>query len=179
MAWEGSAGSIREVLLTLATFYNKAMVSTEATGPGYATIGAMMALNYPYIWQNRWAEKMPGQVKDEYGFQTNMKTKNWLVGVLVDAVCQRTITIHDSVTYAEMLDYVALDPVGYGNASKQGFDDTVTSLGITVLCHMTEPALSPYGTMGGGNMDDENTRIWDTWQQSQHVQHTNTHEGVA
>lgn len=135
-------------LADLATFYNDAMLVTESTGPGYATIGALMEMNYPNIWQARWADKTPGNIADQYGFATNVQRKHWAIGALLNLVVNHSITIHDRTTFDEMANYVTQDNGGFGPADdKNGHDDTVMALAIDVLCHLTEPPLPPYGTL--------------------------------
>ncbi len=133
-------------LVAVARYYNDALLVTETTGPGYATVGALMTLGYPHIWQARWADKTPGSIADQYGFQTNVQRKNWAIGALLNAFVENSVTLHDSITYNEVVNYVTLDNGGYGPAAgKHGNDDCVMSLAIAVLCHTTEPPLPPFG----------------------------------
>lgn len=135
-------------LADLAHFYNDAWLVTESTGPGYATIGALMEMGYPNIWQARWADKTPGNIADQYGFATNVQRKHWAIGMLLNLVVNGSITIHHRVTFDEMTNYVTQNNGGFGPADeKNGHDDTVMALAIDVLCHLTEPPLPPYGAM--------------------------------
>ena len=151
-------------LIAVARYYNDAIVVTETTGPGYATVGALMTLGYPHVWQARWADKTPGSIADQYGFQTNVQRKNWAIGALLNAFIEHSITIHDQITYQELVNYVTLDNGGYGPAAgKHGYDDCVMALAIAVLCHTTEPPLPPYGT-------SPNPFDWEQWRDSGEVQ---------
>lgn len=136
-------------LSDLGHFYNDAMLSTETTGPGYATVGALVAMNYPNMWQAKWADKTPGNLADQYGFASNVQRKHWAIGMLLSVISDHSIKLHHAITYAELSKYVTLDNGGFGPVDEQqgGFDDCVTSLAIAVLCHLTEPPLPPYGSM--------------------------------
>jgi len=119
------------------------MISTEIEGPGYATIGCIIADNYPHVWTHKWADRIPGKLSETHGWSTTVKRKEWAIGFLVKLIVDHDIVIHDRTTYHELLDYVRLD-TGFGPASAGGHDDTVMSLAITYICHGTEPPLQPY-----------------------------------
>lgn len=152
--------SFAEDLAKLGRYYNDAVLSSEIEGPGYATIGALLEMNYPYIWQRKWADKTPGKaIPDTYGWSSTMKSKQLCVGMLLKLVVDADITIHDRMTFKEMEDFVTLDDGGFGNAAKDGHDDTVMALAICVTCHMTDSPLIPYG-MGGDNVPEETWQAW-------------------
>lgn len=149
----------------LGRYYNMSMVTTEIEGPGYATIGALMEMDYPYIYQGHWADKTPGKTADNYGWSTTYKRKEWAIGWLLKLVVDHDIIIHDHRTFQEMRDYVTLDGGGYGPAARDGFDDTVMALAITCICASTEGPLRAYGD-SGVPMQDEATPVeapWEHW----------------
>lgn len=137
--------SFAEELGKLGSFYNNATISTEATGPGYATIGRLVEMDYPHLWRPRYADRNPGIVATTYGWQTTFKTKEWAIGFLLKAIVDSDIRVHDPETFKEMRDYIALDHGGYGPSSKQGHDDTVMSFAIACICSATDTPLAPYG----------------------------------
>lgn len=139
--WHGKTDpmTFAEELAKLATFYNEATISTEVEGPGYATIGALVQMNYPHLWRARWAEKSPGKISDQYGWSTTFKRKEWAIGHLLKLVVDRDITLHHDKTVAEMRNYVTLPAGGYGNAGgKDKHDDLVMALAIACICASTE-----------------------------------------
>lgn len=146
--WRGriDPGSFAEEIAKLGNYYNQAMVAPEATGPGTETIGRLIQMPYPHVWRNRWADRQPGILSNQYGFNTTVKTKEWWVGHLLKLVVDGDVTIHDAQTFSEMQDYVTLDGGGYGPADEDGYDDTVAALAIACLCASTESPLPPYGT---------------------------------
>lgn len=139
--------SMADEIAKLGRYYNNAMVNSEIEGPGYATIGALLALDYPYIWKHQWADKAPGKEADTYGWSTTHKRKQWMIGNLLKSVVDKDITIHDRVTFNEMKNYVTLPNGEYGPNSPSGYDDTVTSLAICLISIVTEaPTVPAYGT---------------------------------
>lgn len=152
--WHGRmdpVGMARE-MAKIGYYYNRAMVTTEATGPGYSTIGALIEMDYPFIWKNRSADREPGAIASNYGFNTTSKSKDWWVGNLLKLVVDGDVTIHDPMTFDQMRNYVTLDDGGYGPASDKGYDDAVAALAITCLCSATEGPMLPYGADTGPKM---------------------------
>lgn len=136
-----------EMLARVGRYYNNAMICPEIEGPGYATIGALLQMDYPYIWKHQWADKAPGKEADTYGWSTTHKRKQWAIGNLLKAVIDHDITIHDSVTYNEMKNYVTLPNGEYGPATPSGHDDTVMALAISLTATITEAhGLPAYGS---------------------------------
>ncbi len=145
-------------LYNLGRYYNDALLSTETNGPGYSTVGALLTMNYPFMWRNHFMDKAPGSVADQFGFQSNVQRKHAMVGTLLKHIVDHTITIHDRVTYGELRNYVTMDNGEMGPADpKNGFDDTVTSLGIGVFGTYVEPPLPPYGADTSVELD------WRKW----------------
>lgn len=151
-------------LYAVARYYNDALLTTETTGPGYSTIGALVAMGYPYLHHTTWADKTPGNISESYGFATNVQRKNWAVGALLNAFVEHAITLHDATTYSECKNYVSLDNGGYGPAdSRHGYDDCVMSLAIALLAHLQEPPLPPRGA-------DKLTAPWGEWSNAGSIQ---------
>jgi hypothetical protein len=158
-------GSFGEELAKIGTYYNRAMVTNETEGPGYATTERLLTLQYPHLWQRKFADKTPGKaIADTWGWSMTMHSKQLLVGMLLKVIVDGDITIHDKQTYQEMKDYVTLDNGGYGNATQGKFDDTVTSLGIALTAHMTEGPLPAYGTHRAGmGTENEGSQLQEEW----------------
>lgn len=136
-------------LVKLAVFYNEAELTTEVEGPGYATIGAIMEIGYPYVWRHRNADRVPGKMSQAYGWSTTWKRKDWAIAELGKLILDGSIILHDEGTRDELLSYVMLDSGqfgSYGPADPRGHDDRVMSLAIAVVCSRTEGPLAPYGT---------------------------------
>jgi len=144
--WHGriDPSTFGDELVKLAKYYNDAMVTTEITGPGYATIGRMLGFDYPFIWRHSKADQDRGNIQTNYGWDSTTQSKQAAIGWLVRIVVDHDLTIHDKRTFLEMRDYVTLEGGGYGPASSDGNDDTVTSLAIGVACHFLDAPVLGY-----------------------------------
>lgn len=141
-------------LRNLGYYYNTAMICPEKTGPGYATVGALIDSNYPLVWQTQKVDTTPGNVRDLYGWATNRQSKHLAISHLTKAVLDPVVNIagdryglviHDQQTITEMRDYVTSeDGQGYENGDGSPFDDSVMSLAIAVTCHNMEPPVPAY-----------------------------------
>lgn len=143
-----------EELGKLGKFYNTAMISTETEGPGYATIGRLIEMNYPSLWKHHWADKHQGKMADTFGWSTTWKRKQWAIGFLVKLVVDQSLVLHDPNTFHEMRDYVTLDDGGFAPAARYGHDDTVMAMAIACLCSSVEgPPLGYTGATPSRNPD--------------------------
>lgn len=137
--------SFAEELAKLGMWYNQAGLATENEGPGYATIGRLIEIDYPNLYRRRAADKHQGKIAEMYGWSTTWKTKEWAVGFLIKLLADASLVIHDDATFQEMRDYVTLENGGYGPADdRAGHDDTVMSLAIACICSVTEGAPQPF-----------------------------------
>lgn len=143
----------REMAL-LGEYYNWAQIAPEKEGPGYATVGYLVGIGYPNIYEAQKVDKTPGKVNhDVFGWGTNATTKHLAISRLVDMLGQPIqsvgsstygLVIHDEDTFNEMKNYVVDEKGYYMNGNGTKFDDTVMSLGISVATHFIEPPLAPY-----------------------------------
>lgn len=172
--WRGRIDPVTfaDVLFLLGKYYNTAEVTTEIEGPGYATIGALLAKNYPRIYNKARPDATPGKMSaDFFGWSTTLQSKhlaiNWLLRVVVDG----SITIHSATLFNEMKSYVTLDSGGYGPASEansghrgpKGYDDTVMAMAVAVTCHFMSSPLMPYGAQDAPTQSVESAP-WEDWQ---------------
>ena len=141
-------------MVLLGEYYNQAMLVPEKEGPGYATVGMIMGLGYPNVYETQRVTVTPGKVNhDVFGWGTNASTKQLAISRLVDQCAQPVqvvggsrygLIIHDADTFAEMRDYVVNEKGEFQNGNGSKFDDTVMALGIAVATHFIEPPLRPY-----------------------------------
>ena len=135
-----------EELFKLGLYYNDALLTTEIEGPGYATVGKLLGMEYPNIYRKARADSTPGKFAGEqYGWSTTVQSKHLAVNWLLKCVMDGSITVHDRKTYDEMRNYVTLENGGYGNAIEEAHDDTVMALAIGVTCHILDGPMMPYG----------------------------------
>lgn len=138
----------------LGLWYHEALIAPEKEGPGYATVGALVASNYPAVYQTQNVAKAPGHPGDTFGWSTNVATKHLAVSHLLRAIkdplaqvgdVQYGLVIHDEETAAEMRDYITTeDGKGYVNGDGSQFDDGVMSLAIALTVHHIEPPVPAY-----------------------------------
>ncbi len=171
--WRGRIDpvSFADVLFLLGHFYNTAWVTNEIEGPGYSTIGALLGKNYPKVYRKSRPDTTPGKFSGEqYGWSTSMQSKHLMIGWLLRVVVEHSITIHSVTLFNEMTNYVTLDTGGYGPATGggkvKGYDDTVMSMAMAVVCHFMEAPVAPLGR-GGGNDEIEGSMArevpWESW----------------
>ena len=138
----------------LGYWYNTATIAPEREGGGGATIGYLLGVNYPMVWESQKFEKTPGKVMaDVFGWGTNKATKATAIGWLNNCLNQPLqkignttygLLIHDEETYDELKDYVSDEKGGYCNGDGSLFDDRVMALAICVATHFIDPPVPPY-----------------------------------
>ena len=153
-----------EELAKIGKYYNDATISTESNGPGYATIGRLVEIGYPLIWQNRLANRMDGRPLETIGWTSSMKTKEWAIGLLIKLIHDKDLRIHDRRTYDEMRNFVTLSSGGYGPADEShGHDDTVMALAIACICSATEGPLMAYSAADHRTPEELKHHIEPVW----------------
>lgn len=141
-------------LRRLGYFYNEALIAPEKTGPGYATIGALLNSNYPYVYQSQKVDTVQGSIGDTFGWGTNRQTKHLAIAHLTKAIMDKRhkvagedygLVLHDEGTVSELRDYITTaDGQGYTNSDGSLFDDTVMALAIAITVHNIEPPVPAY-----------------------------------
>lgn len=140
--WHGKIDPVKfaDEMAKLGHFYNTGILSPEIEGPGYATIGALIKMNYPKIWKYRRADRGgSGAIGMVYGWSTNYQRKHWAIGNVIKMLYDNSLRIHDEETYNQMKNYVVLDNGEMGNARDAWkYDDAVMAFVIGVICSVTE-----------------------------------------
>jgi hypothetical protein len=138
--WHGKIDPIAfaRIMAQIGYFYNTAELSPEIEGPGYATIGALVEMGYPKLWNHRWADKHQGKVAVSLGWSTNYQRKHWAMGKTVSMLSDHSIILHDQETFDQMCNYVVLDNGEMGNSSRWSYDDAVMAFAIAIICSVTE-----------------------------------------
>ena len=130
-------------------YFNDALLAPEKTGPGYATIGCIVADRYPFVYATQNVAKMQGfHTGDVYGWVTNTQTKHLAISHLLKALLDPLVEVgnntfglllHDEATFMEMRDYVTTeDGQGYKNSDGSEYDDGVMALAIAIAVHEYE-----------------------------------------
>lgn len=164
--WHGRTDpmSFAEELAKLGRFYNTAWVAPENEGPGYATIGRLMEMDYPHIWRKREPDNTPGKIAEKYGWSTSAKRKEWAIGWLIKLIVDQDLTIHDRRTFDELRNYVTLPAGGYGPAdATHGYDDCVMALAIACICSNSDGPLMAYEARSEERDFKEPIPTWEDW----------------
>lgn len=133
-------------LQIIGTWYNTALLAIEKEGPGSATVGCVVADNYPNVYTMVRVDKMQGKPDNGLaGWSTNSSTKHTAIQRVVYLLSQdlvKTLSpdggfdylglqLHDPITVMELRDYITTGKgLGYGNSDGSEYDDGVMALAI-------------------------------------------------
>lgn len=162
--WRGRIDPARfgEESAKLGIFYNTALLAPENEGPGFSTIGALIQLDYPNLYQSQQPDNLPGRYTGKWGWSSSYQTKEVAIGWMLKLVVDHQVTIHSRVLFSEMRDYVTLEGGGYGPADgEQGHDDTVMAASIALAASMLSGPLMAYGL---ATAVEEAPPVWEDWQ---------------
>lgn len=129
----------------LARLYNRAFVVCEVNNHGLTTVTTLKK-KYRRLYRRRTVDKITNKPREEYGWQTNNKTKRLAIDKLTEVIRERTIKINCKQTVEECLTYVRDDKGGM-NAQEGCYDDRVMALAIGVYVNQEVPFTE--------NIDDE------------------------
>jgi hypothetical protein len=132
--WRGrvNPGEFGEILVTLARYFNDAVLVPELNNNGWATVERIKALSYPHLLNTKTLWKNDETPRD--GFPTNERTKQLAITALRNANDDDTIYINDPVTISEMSTYIQNANTGKLEAQDKCHDDCVMALAIGAYC---------------------------------------------
>ncbi len=144
--WHSHASPVvvAKQMMLLGDFYHRAMLCPEVEGGGQATIGAIMQAGYPNVWSWKKPDRTTASF-NVWGWSTNYNTKLWAVTELRDLLVTGAITIHDKLTYTELLNFVEHPNGNMGNSSNSPHDDCVMAMAIAVCASKREGYFKPKG----------------------------------
>jgi hypothetical protein len=126
-----------EELYKLARLYNMAFIVTEVNNHGLTTVTTLKK-KYRKLYRRRTVDKISNKSRQEYGFQTNTKTKPLVIDFLAKCIRERTVKINCKETIEECLTYVR-DDKGATNAQEGCYDDRVMALAIGLYANYEVP----------------------------------------
>lgn len=135
-------------LIKLGKFYNECMICPEILGGGQATISMLLDRNYPNIFRTTFPDRTTGGMQNIFGWQTNFNRKQWALSILKKLFVDRSITIHDKITYNELVNYILRSDGTFGNSANSAHDDTVSALSIAVTASQQQ---GPFSEFDGTN----------------------------
>ncbi|MEG1998062.1 MAG: hypothetical protein RR051_06430, partial [Clostridiales bacterium] len=115
----------------LGRYYNLALIVPEANNHGISTIDTLRRLHYPRLFRRRTVNKASNKVTDEYGFNTNAKTKPIIINDLGAYLRQGAGRVSSIEALRECLTYI-YDAEGKTNAQNGCYDDRVIALALAL-----------------------------------------------
>jgi hypothetical protein len=113
----------------LAWFYNRAFVGIEVNNHGLTTCVALQNKGYTNIYYRHSYDEQRAKKSRKIGWNTNAKTKPFMLDELAAALRNGEVVDHDEETIGELVTYVR-DENGKTHGSP--FDDCVISLALAV-----------------------------------------------
>ena len=133
--------------------------------PTRTTIGALLGMNYPRVWQRARPDTTPGKFSSEiFGWSTTVQSKHLAIGALIKSTVDGDLVLHDRTTFQELRDYVTLENGTMGPADpNNGHDDTVMALAIGIAAHRLENPFAAYRPTSGDVQPnyDNSVAPWD------------------
>lgn len=125
-------------LVTLAKWYNNALIICESNNHGLTTIKSMEKL-YSNIYSEKSKAKLEGvEESRRMGWYTNILTRPQLVDGISQAVREDSIIVYDSDIIDEMTTFI-INTKGKAEAQHGCKDDRVMSLGLAIQGHLRTP----------------------------------------
>ena len=115
------------VLYNLGRYYNYALIGPESNNHGLTTITALRRAGYANIFRQRNMNSRAGNLKDQYGWNTNRSTKPLVIDRLGKAINDDELFIPSLGTVAELRTFVR---EGDNKMHGSPHDDRVMSLAI-------------------------------------------------
>lgn len=131
--WHGRCDpmTFADEMIRVGKFYNHATLCPEVEGGGQAAIATIINRGYPSIWMHRSPDRV-ARGFNAYGWSTNWQRKSWMIGVLNRMIVDRSLRVHDQITYDQLRDYVVRPNGEWGNSDPDVHDDSVSALAIAV-----------------------------------------------
>jgi hypothetical protein len=128
-----------------------AFIAWETTGPGMGFTSAIRDLNYPLLYRERPVGKKTTKRSQDYGWNNNAKTKEFLFSDLHKALQAGEVTIYQEDVASELWDYMFDDRGRIVAGSKQDettgalarHGDRVIALGLCQLARQEAPRFIP------------------------------------
>lgn len=118
-------------LVSLAKFYNQALIAPELNNHGHATLAAIKNAEYYNIYQRVVSDKLGDDIQEKVGWLNNKKSKMKMLDDFKEAYRDKSLILNDEATLREMSTVVIEDD---GSVILNGKDLTVaTGLAIQGL----------------------------------------------
>lgn len=133
------------LLYWLGTYYNQAQVAVEMNaGMGGATNAQLAKLGYVNLYMWRYRDEIVPRYSKKTGWETNSKSKPWLVGFAIHELINDRVVIRSELLIKEMFNFVRVD-VQKWEAVAGSHDDRVMAWMIAILISDDENFERYYG----------------------------------
>lgn len=114
---------LANMLYWLGMYYNQAQIAVETNAIGSGTNSQLAKMSYPnqYIW--RFRDEITPRYSKKTGWETNRKSKAWLVGFAVHELVNSRVIIRSELLLREMQNFVRKDVDEWGAVAGM-HDDT-------------------------------------------------------
>ena len=123
----------------LGRFYGMGWLGVERNSIGIATVIVLRDLFYPNLYMKESVDKTADEVKNEFGWRTDAKSKPIMISDMQEIIRNKLIKIRDELTLNELFSY-QYDEKGHANAVAGGYDDRVMALMIAYQMYKRCPS---------------------------------------
>jgi hypothetical protein len=117
------------LLVEVAKYYNMSILSWESNNHGHAVEGSIKRRKYPYLFRREQKEAPGADLKDQIGWQNNVKTKMEMLDIFKAAFRDGSLVINCEDTLSEMVSCV----IEENGIVKINGKDRVACLGIALI----------------------------------------------
>ena len=118
-------------LIALGYMYNEAYIGCEANNHGLTTLKSIVNHGYYNVYYATTFDKVNNEMTKKLGWQTNRKTKPFMIDKLAEFVREFLVGIPSLTIIKELYTYVR-DERGLTNAQQGCYDDCVIALAIAI-----------------------------------------------
>lgn len=130
-----------KMISMLGNFYNECEIAPECNTITQVIADLLNIHSYPSIYRWRRNDKLKGRFTNYFGWETNVKSRNYIMSRFRTTMNQDLIVIRSSRLIEECFDFVD-DGTGRFESSDQAWDDTLFSAMIALSCAMDfDPSL--------------------------------------
>jgi hypothetical protein len=141
------------VLAALGYWYNNAEISPECNDVGKTTAHELFrVLDYPNLYRWKHLDKIKNYFTDWFGWETNAKSRGFIINKMREAVDEGTIILHSEPLVDQMMEFGA-EEEGARFEGQGVHDDRVMAIMIAHFCAHEDQ----WAAEGGWNMPKKKT----------------------
>lgn len=143
--WRGhiDPGEFGDVLLQLATKYNRAYIVPERNNHGLTTIHRLLDRGYPHLYMEQVQDHAWDKPTKKVGWLTTTKTKPLMIDNLANVIRTEPHRFADKELVDELRTYV-IDEKGRTSSQRGCFDDRIVAIALAHMGLKTKPQRRSY-----------------------------------